>query len=44
MSLKLTKVHELESELRTYVAECHRLRSITEHAVKLSGEIDLARM
>lgn len=30
MSMKLTKLKELETELRLYVAECLRLRKITE--------------
>jgi len=44
MSMKLTKLKELETELRLYVAECLRLRKITQQAVALSGEIDLSRM
>ncbi|TNV85398.1 hypothetical protein FGO68_gene15267 [Halteria grandinella] len=44
MSMKLTKLKELETELRLYVAECLRLRKITEQAVRLSGEIDLQRL
>lgn len=42
--IKSTKIKELESELKTYMQECLRLRSVTEHAIKMSGEIDLHRM
>jgi len=44
MSTKLTKIQELEAELRMYIKECHRLRKISEHAIKVSGEIDLKRL
>lgn len=44
MSIKLTKVQELEAELRMYIKECKRLRKISQHAIKVSGEIDIKRM
>ena len=42
--IKSTKVKELEIELKVYMQECLRLRSITEQAIKLSGEIDLKKL
>lgn len=44
MSMKLTKIQEIEAELKIYIAECNRLRGIAERAVKLSGEIDVKRI
>lgn len=44
MSMKLTKISELETELRMYAAECQRMRVLCERAVKMSGEIDLKRI
>ena len=44
MSMKLTKINELENELRMYAAECQRMRVLCERAVKMSGEIDLKRL
>ena len=44
MSMKMTKIQELETELRMYVGECMRMRRMTETAVKMSGEIDLNRL
>ena len=35
---------ELEIESKAYMQECVRLRGITEHAIKMSGEIDLDRI
>ena len=40
----MTKIQELETELRMYVGECMRMRRMTETAVKMSGEIDLNRL
>jgi len=42
-TMKSTKIKEMEVELKTYMTECLRLRSVTETAVKLSGEIDLKK-
>ena len=41
MSMKMTKIQELEQELKMYIGECLRLRKISERAIKLSGEIEL---
>jgi hypothetical protein len=42
--MKLTKIQELESELRIYVAECLRLRKIAQQAIHVSGEVELERL
>ena len=44
MNMKLTRVQELEAELRAYVGECQRLRKMAVNSVKMSGEIDLIRI
>jgi len=44
MSVKMTKIQELEAELKVYVSECARLRKVAEAAVKESGEVDVARV
>lgn len=44
MSVKMTKIQELEAELKVYVSECARMRKVAEIAVKVSGEIDVARI
>lgn len=41
MNTKLTKIQELEAELRMYIQECKRLRNISKKAIIASGEIDL---
>mmetsp|Transcript_15089 Transcript_15089/g.10963 ORF Transcript_15089/g.10963 Transcript_15089/m.10963 type:complete len:153 (-) Transcript_15089:1435-1893(-) len=42
--LKSTRMRELEVEARMYMGECMRLRQVCEHAVKMSGEIDLEKI
>ena len=44
MSMKLTKIQEIECELRVYVTECLRLRKVTEDAIKISGEFDFRKL
>lgn len=44
MSVKMTKIQELEAELKVYVGECARMRKVAEAAVKGSGEVDVARV
>jgi len=43
-NLKLTKIKELEAELKEYMNECLRMRQIADRAIKMSGEIDLKKM
>ena len=38
---RITKIRELEFEVKQYQAECLRLRAITARSIKLSGEIEL---
>jgi hypothetical protein len=44
MSLKLTKLQELQQELLVYGEECRRLRTIAGRAIQRSGEIDVERI
>jgi hypothetical protein len=44
MNSRFSKIQELETELKAYVAECMRLRKMTENAIKLSGEIDVMKI
>jgi hypothetical protein len=44
MSLKLTKLQELQQELLAYGEECRRLRTIAGRAVQRSGQIDVERI
>ncbi len=39
-SFKTTKFKEIEAEAKAYMNECARLRKLTEHAIKVSGEIE----
>jgi hypothetical protein len=44
MSARVTKIGELEAELRVYSQECQRLRRMTERAILASGEIDVKQI